>query len=98
MNLKTRIGQLRMLAIAEGVSYLLLFGLTMPLKYGLDIIWPNKFVGYIHGLLFILYCLWVIFVGVDKKWSIGKIFTGLIASLLPFATFIFDAKVLKKES
>ena len=96
MNLKTKIGQLSVLAIVEGVSYLLLFGLTMPLKYGLDIVWPNELVGMLHGILFIMYCIWVIVVGIEKKWSITIILLGLVASLFPFATFVFDNKVLKK--
>lgn len=96
MNLKTRLNQLRLLAIVEGISYLL-FALTMPLKYVYEIVMPNKIVGMAHGVLFIMYCLWVLFVAVEKKWSIGKTLIGLIASLFPFATFIFDAKVLKKE-
>ncbi len=95
MNLRTRIGQLRILAIAEGISYLM-FALTMPMKYIYEILLPNQIVGVVHGLLFILYCFWVLRVGVDKKWSVKVIFLGLLASLFPFATFVFDAKILKR--
>ena len=59
MNLKSLLGQLRILAILEGISYLLL-GLTMPLKYWYNMGMPNKIVGMIHGVLFIAFCLWVI--------------------------------------
>ena len=96
MNLKTRLGQLRVLAIAEGISYLL-FALTMPMKYMYDIVLPNKIVGMVHGILFIMYCLWVLFVANQKKWAMGKTLISLAASLFPFATFIVDSKILKKE-
>lgn len=96
MNTKTKLGQLRILAILEGISYLLL-ALTMPLKYIYEIGMPNKIVGMLHGVLFILYCLWILIVARKHNWSIIKTLLGLAASLIPFATFIFDAKVLKKE-
>ena len=96
MNLKTLIGQLRILAIAEGISYLL-FALTMPLKYMYDIPMPNKIVGMAHGFLFIAYCVWVILVAVDKKWKLSTTLAAGIASLLPFGTFIADAKIFKKQ-
>ncbi len=95
--MKTKLEQLRFLAITEGVSYLLL-ALTMPLKYMYEIGMPNKVVGMIHGVLFILYCVWILIVAKKNNWSFLKTLIGLGASILPFATFIFDAKVLKKEA
>lgn len=96
MNSYTTLGQLRILAILEGISYLLL-GITMPLKYSLDMGMPNKIIGMIHGVLFVLYCLWVIRVALQRKWPLGKTGISLLASLFPFATFIVDAKIFKKE-
>ena len=37
----------RIVAVSEGYSYLA-FAATMPLKYGLGILWPNKIVGATH--------------------------------------------------
>lgn len=90
-NLKT----LRILAISEGISYLL-FALTMPLKYMMEIMWPNKIVGLAHGVLFIAYCVWVVLVSRDLKWNTTKMLLALAASLFPFATFVVDAKWLKE--
>ena len=97
MNLITALGQLRLLAILEGISYLLLIP-TMVLKYGFEIGLPNMIVGSIHGLLFILYCVWVIYYAIKKKWSLMKTLICLAASLLPFATFIVDQRILKMEA
>ena len=94
MNLSSPIQRLRIVAIAEGISYLL-FAITMPLKYGLGITEPNFIVGAIHGGLFILYillCLQNIYL---HKWRILTAFLVLLASLLPFATFVADARVFK---
>lgn len=96
MNLKTQLGQLRILAILEGISYLML-ALTMPLKYSYEIALPNKIVGMIHGILFIAFCVWVILVARQRKWSIGKTLICLASSLFPFATFAVDYYILKPE-
>jgi len=96
MKLDSTLGQLRLLAILEGISYLLLIP-TVILKYGFEMGLPNKIVGSIHGLLFVLYSLWVVYYAIKVKWSLMKTFICLSASLLPFATFIVDQKILKME-
>jgi len=85
----------RTVAILEGISYLALFAVTMPLKYLADIPMPNKYVGYAHGVLFIAYIILAIVFWAEKKWSIKKGIILLLASLLPFATFYVDKKYLK---
>jgi len=85
----------RITSILEGISYLALFAVTMPLKYLADIPIPNKYVGYAHGILFIAYILIGAIFWFQKKWSLKRGFILLIASLLPFATFYVDEKYLK---
>jgi len=96
MNFKSHLGFLRVLALAEGISYLL-FALTMPIKYMLHNPLPNKIVGAAHGALFIAYCLWVLIVGLQKKWNFTTLLIAGFASLIPFGTFIADAKIFKKN-
>lgn len=96
MKLNTVLHQLRALAILEGISYLLLIP-TVILKYSYEMGLPNKIVGSIHGLLFILYCVWVVYYALKKKWNLMKTLICLAASLFPFATFIVDQKILKPE-
>jgi integral membrane protein len=95
MNLKTTLGALRLLALLEGISYLLL-ALTMPLKYMYEMPMPNKIVGMAHGFLFIGYCAMVFVVNQEKKWSLVTNFWAYLASLIPFGTFVADAKIFKK--
>ena len=85
----------RITAILEGISYILLFGLTMPLKYWAGIGEPNKIVGMAHGILFILFVVLAAVICWTKKWSIKKYILFFIASLLPFGTFYADKKYLK---
>ncbi|NKI31898.1 DUF3817 domain-containing protein [Croceivirga thetidis] len=86
----------RITAILEGISYLLLFGLTMPLKYWADIGQPNKWVGYAHGSLFIVYFLLLTVLVFEKKWGIKRFLIFALASLLPFGTFYADKKNFSK--
>ncbi len=85
----------RATAILEGISYLALFGITMPLKYWAEILEPNKVVGYAHGFLFIAYAVIAIVFCWERKWSIKRFTVLFLASLLPFGTFYADKKYLK---
>lgn len=87
---------LRWTAIAEGISYLA-FALTMPLKYMLDIIWPNKIVGIAHGFLFIAFCLLVVIAANKYKWNFKKTFILLLSSLIPFGTFWAEKEYLRDK-
>lgn len=95
--MSTALSRFRLISILEGVSYILLLGIAMPLKYKWGMPEYVKITGWIHGVLFVLYMITLVNLHFANKWSIQKTFIGFIASLLPFAPFIFDAKVLKKE-
>ncbi|MFD1552408.1 hypothetical protein DNU06_10750 [Putridiphycobacter roseus] len=94
MHLNNNLGILRLLSLMEGISYIA-FAITMPLKYNLDILLPNKIMGYTHGFLFLAYCIFVLLVGIQQKWAFKTIFIAGFASLVPFATFWADAKIFK---
>ena len=86
----------RLTAILEGISYLMLFGIGMPLKYMADIPKPNIYIGYAHGFLFMAYVVLAIVVCYEKSWGLKRFIILFIASLLPFGTFYIDKKYLKK--
>ena len=86
----------KIVAILEGLSYLA-FGITMPLKYKLDMPEPNYVVGMLHGVLFIAYILIAFLYAQKKNWNIKKTALVLLASVIPFATFIVERKILANE-
>lgn len=88
----------RATSILEGISYLAILAITMPLKYMADLPMPNKYVGTAHGVLFIAYIILAIVFWMKKKWSIKRLFILLLASLVPFATFYVEKKYLKPLS
>lgn len=68
----------------------------MPLKYMWHITLPNQIVGGAHGLLFIVYVIMVFIVSREYKLSLKDQFWAYLASLLPFGTFVADAKIFRK--
>ena len=93
MNIQT----LRVVGLLEGLSFLLLLFIAMPMKYMFDNPVLVKYVGMGHGVLFILFLIVLFAVCEKQKWSITIFLMGLAASILPFGPFVFDHKLKKFE-
>jgi integral membrane protein len=90
--IKSALGRLRIVAFLEGISYLVLLGIAMPLKYLAGIPQAVRVVGMAHGVLFVLFVLLLIQVAVERSWSTKKSLLSFLSSLVPFGTFYADAK------
>jgi integral membrane protein len=86
----------KIIAVLEGISYLVLFANMLILK-------PNYMklykillypIGMTHGVLFVAYCVLAVLLKYSLKWTYGKLSIILAASLLPFATFWVEKKYL----
>ena len=100
MNLhfsNTPIGRLCLVGVLEGTSFLLLLGIAMPLKYIAHLPEAVKIMGWIHGLLFVLFILALVHVKLSLRWSLLRTLIAFIASLLPFGTFVLDVQLRKEE-
>jgi integral membrane protein len=87
---------LRRTGIAEGVSFLVLLLVAMPLKYWANWPWGVKYIGWIHGLLFVLFVAQAYYVKTIREWPFKKFLLAFIAAWIPLGTFLFDRE-LKKE-
>ena len=96
--MKSTLKTLRIIALLEGISFLVLLGIAMPLKYYFDTPQPVKTVGMAHGVLFVLYTVNLLIVHVLYKWSILTTIAAFIASFIPFGTFYADKKWFKNAS
>lgn len=83
---------------AEGVSALILFLIAMPMKYALDMPLAVKYVGWLHGLLFVIYVAMIAIYGLGKKWRITTMALLFIASIIPGGPFFAEGRILKRES
>ena len=95
-DFSTPLGRFRIIAILEGISYLLLLGIAMLLKYFAGIPEAVKIVGWVHGLLFVLFLLALIQVSVLYSWKFGRVVWAFIASLLPFGPFVLERQLKQK--
>lgn len=96
--LATAIGRLRLIGLIEGASYVALLFIAMPLKYFADLPLAVRVVGSVHGLLFVLFCFALLQVFVEKRLSFVQSAGAFAASLLPFGTWIIDARLKKLET
>lgn len=91
------IDRLRRIGKLEGISYLLLLLVAMPLKYLAGLPVAVKITGSVHGGLFLWFCL-VLFqawrAGLSWKWSA----LAFLASLLPFGPFVIDRRLAGASS
>lgn len=87
---------LRRVGIVEGISFLLLLFVAMPLKYAAGLPIYVTVVGMAHGILFTLFVLLVLVVWVRHRWPFSRVMFAMIASVVPFGPFFLEAK-LRRE-
>jgi integral membrane protein len=97
-NWKTTVGRVRICGVIEGISFILLMGVAMPLKYMAGMPTAVKWPGWIHGILFVVYCLAILMALVNGRLSFGKSVLAFVASLLPFGPFLIDRILAKDEA
>ena len=93
----SQIRAFRMTALAEGVSFLTLLFIAMPMKYFMGMPEVVRVVGSIHGALFVLYVGLLAMLHVRQRWSFMFSLYALVASVIPFGTFILDKHLREKE-
>ncbi|WP_299015411.1 DUF3817 domain-containing protein [uncultured Polaribacter sp.] len=84
----------RIISFLEGVSYLLLLFIAVPIKYLQGDASYVKMLGMPHGLLFMLYIVFAIVIQKQMKWSFKTLAIVLACSVIPFGTFYVDKKYL----
>jgi integral membrane protein len=84
----------RVIAFFEGISYILLLFIAVPLKY----FWGNEeyvqLFGMPHGLLFVAYLILIYLLKSNRNWNSKDVWIMIIASIIPFGTFYVDWKYL----
>jgi integral membrane protein len=92
---KVAVGRLRAVGMLEGLSFLALLGVAMPLKhlYGMPL--PVKIVGWTHGLLFVSYLVVLVQVAQAYKWPLSRVLVGAVAAALPGGPFLIDSRLVR---
>ncbi|MFK5878149.1 MAG: DUF3817 domain-containing protein [Flavobacteriaceae bacterium] len=87
----------RIIALLEGVSYILLLFIATPIKHFTEDPQYVKMLGMPHGLLFITYIVLAFLLKPEYKWNKRQFLVVLIASVIPLGTFYVDRKYLKND-
>ncbi len=85
----------RLISFLEGISYLLLLFVAVPIKYFGENESFVKMLGMPHGLLFIGYIILAIMLKSELEWKSKTFWMILAASIIPFGTFYIDRKYLR---
>lgn len=88
--------QFRWVALLEGLSFVLLLFVAMPLKYWAGMPLAVRIVGSVHGLLFVAFLGALFRVALERDWPARRWGLALLSSLVPFGTFVFD-RSLRRE-
>ena len=86
----------RILSLSEGISLLTLLFIAMPMKYFMGIPEAVKVVGWIHGVLFMAYVVVLAVIHFRFRWSFLFSLGALVASIIPFGTFVLDKQLRKR--
>ncbi len=89
---------LRIIAWIEGVSYLVLVGIAMPLKYLADQPEAVRVTGMIHGVLFMLFCVALALAWRQRRWSLLRSTVAFASALVPGATFFMDRHLARWDN
>lgn len=87
MKNQKEINRFILVAHAEGVSFIILLFIAMPLKYFFDMPQAVKIVGMLHGLLFVAFGVLLINLWILLSWSFLKSLKIFLLSIIPFGTF-----------
>nr|WP_225445674.1 DUF3817 domain-containing protein [Paenibacillus arenosi] len=96
--LQSPIGRLRMIGIVEGISYILLLFVAMPLRTFMDMPEAVSISGMAHGILFLLYILAVGHVWLVHRWPLTRVIIAVLVSFIPFGNFVFDQSLKKEQN
>ncbi|HMP99230.1 MAG TPA: DUF3817 domain-containing protein [Cyclobacteriaceae bacterium] len=84
------------IAVWEAISYILLLGIAMPLKYIFDYPLAVTLVGWAHGVLFMLYMIFLFLCWQEFSWSFKRVVIYFIASLLPLVPLYIKRKLVQE--
>ena len=91
------INALRQIGKIEGISFLLLMGIAMPLKYLAGYPLAVTIVGWAHGVLFVIFCAALARAWWTTSLTFGWASLSFVAALLPFGPFVIDGHLKQFE-
>lgn len=95
--LRTPLGRLRLVGLIEGASFLILLGIAMPLKAFAGLPLAVTYVGWAHGVLFMLYAAAIVHVWLAERWPFTRAALAGVASVVPGGPFLMDPSLRREQ-
>lgn len=92
--LELSIRSFKIISTLEAISFLVLLGIAMPLKYIWDLPQMVQVVGMAHGVLFVLYIIGAFYIYNKLKWKPATLAIVIFCSVIPFGPFYVEKKYL----
>jgi len=89
---------LRLAGWVEGISYLVLLGVAMPLKYMWGMPMAVRVVGSIHGLLFVIFGAVLVWAWWSARWGLGRVLVVFGAAMIPFGPWLLERRMRGYEA
>ena len=86
----------RYIALAEGISFIILIFIAVPLNYLANIPEPVKLFGMMHGVLFVLFIIFCMLYSIQEKKKLVWFSWAVLLSFIPFGTFYLDRKLRER--
>jgi integral membrane protein len=97
LRFHTPTARLRAVAFLEGLSYVVLLFIAMPMKYLGDMPLAVRITGSLHGFLFIWLALLALQGIRERDRSFGWATRIGVLSLVPFGTFFLDRQLERED-
>lgn len=94
-GIKGALARYRVLAYVVGVGLLALVA-AMIMNYGFDQPQYTRIVGPVHGLLYVVYLVLTVDLGLKARWPIVRTGLVLLAGTIPFVSFIVERRITKE--
>lgn len=88
----------RFFAIGEAFTWALLITALISRLVSESLAIAVTIAGTIHGAMFLSYCTTSVLVGVNQRWSFGRISSSVMLAIVPFATIPFDKNLMRQKA
>lgn len=95
--MRTALGRFRLVGLLEGLSYVILMGVGLPLKYGFGNPIVVKIAGPIHGALTIVFVIALVHALAKKELSPWRAWQAFVLSLVPLGAFVMERLFVADE-
>ena len=96
--MKNPIPLLRTITLMEGISFLLLLFIAMPLKYVWNMPLAVRIAGSAHGILFVIFCILLVQTWIVARWPAARAVLIFAASIIPFGPWLVDRRMMNYEA